>query len=60
MTVTPMSTLINAVQELARNESLSGVTAEISGEKYTFREPPEFVDGISRENLEAFWTLGYA
>jgi hypothetical protein len=60
MTVTPMLTLINAVHELTTNESHNGVIAEISGEKFTFREPPEFVDDISRENLEAFWTLGYA
>jgi len=60
MTVTPMSTLLSAVQELATNESLSGITAEISGPKFTFRDPPEFVDDISKQNLEAFWTLGYA
>lgn len=60
MTITPMSTLINAVQELVTNESLSGVTAEVSGEKFTFRDPVEFVDEISRKNMDAFWALGYA
>jgi len=60
MTVTPMSTLINAVHELTTNESLSGITAEISGDKFTFRDQPAFVDEISRQNMEAFWTLGYA
>ncbi|KUJ14469.1 putative short chain dehydrogenase/reductase [Mollisia scopiformis] len=60
MTITPMSTLLNAVGELAMNESLSGVTAEISGAKFTFRGPPEFVDDISRQNMDAFWALGYA
>lgn len=60
MTVTPMSTLLSAVQELTTNENLNGITAEISGPKFTFRDPPEFVDDISKKNLEAFWTLGYA
>lgn len=60
MTITPMETLISAVADFVKNENLNGVIAEISGEKYTIREPYEYVDEISRENLEAFWTLGYA
>ncbi|CZR63869.1 related to short chain dehydrogenase/reductase [Phialocephala subalpina] len=60
MTVTPMATLISAVQEFTMNETLSGVIAEVSGEKFTIRSPPEFVDDISKKNLDAFWALGYA
>jgi len=60
MKITPMSTLLNAVQEFVRNESLTGQCAEISGEKHTFRDQPEYVDDMTRDNLEAFWTLGYA
>lgn len=60
MTITPMSTLISAIQEFATNESLSGIIAEVSGEKFTIRSPPEFVDEISKKNLDAFWALGYA
>ncbi len=60
MTATPMSTLISAVQEFVLNESLSGVTAEVSGAKFTIRDPPEHVDEITTQNLNAFWALGYA
>lgn len=60
MTLTPMSTLISAAQEFTMNESLSGIIAEISGEKFTIRSPPEFVDEISKKNFDAFWALGYA
>ncbi len=60
MVATPMSTLISAVEEFTTNTGLSGVTAEISGEKFTIRHPPEFVDEITKKNFDAFWALGYA
>lgn len=60
MKLTPMPTLLNAVQEFCANTSLTGVTAEISGEKFTFRTPPEWVDDITRENIAMFSKLGYA
>lgn len=60
MALTPMSTLISAIQEFTTNTSLTGVTAEISGEKFTIRHPPEFVDDITKKNFDAFWALGYA
>jgi NAD(P)-dependent dehydrogenase (short-subunit alcohol dehydrogenase family) len=60
MTLTPISLAVDAVRELATNTQLMGVTAEISGNKYTFREQPEWVDEISRTNFEQFWKLGYA
>jgi hypothetical protein len=55
-----MSTAINAVQEFLSNPQLTGRTAEVSGDKITFREPPEFVDEITRQNIATFWTMGYA
>jgi hypothetical protein len=57
---TPMSTAIKAVQEFLINPQLTGRTAEISGNKFTFREPPEYVDEITKLNFDAFWALGYA
>jgi hypothetical protein len=60
MVITPMSTLISAIQEFTTNTSLTGVTAEISGQKFTIRQPPEFVDDITKKNFHAFWALGYA
>jgi hypothetical protein len=55
-----MSTLVNVVQQFCTNPNLSGVTAEISGEKATFRDPPDWVDDITRENIAMFSKLGYA
>jgi hypothetical protein len=60
MRLTPMSTLVNVVQQFCTNPNLSGVTAEISGEKATFRDPPDWVDDITRENIAMFSKLGYA
>ena len=60
MQLTPMSTLLNTVKEFCLDPSLTGVTAEISGEKGTHRWPPEYVDDITRENMEMFVKLGYA
>lgn len=60
MKITPMQTLIDGVEELVKNKSLTGVTLEISGENFTIREPPEFVDDLTRHNFDAFWALGYA
>lgn len=58
MALTPISVLVDVVRELVMNPKLTGVVAEISGEKYTFREPPDFVDEITRQNMDAFWALG--
>lgn len=60
MHLTPMSTLLNAVHQFCTNPNLSGVTAEISGEKAAFREPPDWVDDITKENIAMFSKLGYA
>ena len=60
MLLTPMSVAIDAVNEFVMNSRLSGVTAEISGEKFTVREPPEMVDEMTKKNFDTFWSLGYA
>jgi hypothetical protein len=60
MLLTPMSVAIDAIREFVMNQKLSGVTAEISGQKFTIREPPELVDEMTRKNFETFWSLGYA
>lgn len=60
MKLTPMTTLLNSVHQFCTDTTLTGVTAEISGEKGTFRRPPEYVDEITRENMEMFVKLGYA
>ena len=60
MKLTPMSTLLNTLKEFCMDTSLTGVTAEVSGEKGTHRWPPEYVDEITKENMEMFVKLGYA
>lgn len=60
MLLTPMSVAIDAIREFVANPIMTGVTAEISGEKFTIREPPELVDEMTRKNFDTFWSLGYA
>ncbi|KAF9886278.1 hypothetical protein FE257_011891 [Aspergillus nanangensis] len=60
MILTPMSTAINAVAEFVSDESLTGKIAELHAEKFTFVEPPAYVDEDTRKNIEMFWSLGYA
>lgn len=60
MIVTPMETLIRGVDQFVKDDTLSGVVAEIHGDKVTLRPPHEFVDEDTRKNIEMFWTLGYA
>ncbi len=60
MLLTPMSVAIDAIRVFVANQSMTGVTAEISGEKFTIRDPPELVDELTRKNFETFWSLGYA
>ena len=60
MLLTPMSVAIDAIREFVANPKLSGITAEISGEKFTIREPPELVDEMTRKNFDTFWSLGYS
>lgn len=60
MTLTPMSVAVDAVREFVTKPQMTGVTAEISGEQFTIREPPEWVDEITKKNFDTFWSLGYA
>jgi hypothetical protein len=60
MILTPISTAVKAVDNFVAKPELSGIIAEISGEEFTFRSPPEYVDEMTRKNFEMFETLGYA
>jgi hypothetical protein len=60
MVLTPISTAVSAVEEFVKEPVLSGVIAEISGHRFTFRHTPEYVDSDTKSNLEMFWKLGYA
>lgn len=55
-----MATLLRAVDQFLADPSVSGEVAEIHGHKVTIRPPHEYVDEESRQNIETFWTLGYA
>lgn len=59
MTLTPMETLIRAVDQFLSSPSLSGAVAEIHGENMTIRPPHEYVDDESRQNFVMFWKLAY-
>jgi len=60
MILTPMSVAVDAIREFVSKPELTGSTAEISGDKFTLRTQPEFVDGITVKNFDTFWSLGYA
>lgn len=60
MKLTPMTTLLNAVKDFCLDTTLTGVTAEISGDKAHHRNHPAYVDEITKENLEMFIKLGHA
>jgi len=60
MTLTPMSTAIDAIRGFMDDPKLTGIIAEVHGNKVSFRAPPEYVDEDSRNNLETFWKLGYS
>lgn len=60
MILTPMSVAVDAIREFATKPDLTGSTAEISGDKFTLRTQPEFVDDITEKNFATFWSLGYA
>jgi len=60
MTVTPMETLVRAVDQFLADPSVSGTVAEVHGDRVTIRPPHEYVDKESGDNIETFWRLGYA
>ncbi|CAG8958597.1 hypothetical protein HYFRA_00009914, partial [Hymenoscyphus fraxineus] len=55
MKCTPMSVAMDAIVEFLSKPLLTGRVAEISGDRFTFREAPEWVDAITKENSDAFW-----
>lgn len=60
MILTPVSTAVKAVQNFVSKPELSGIIAEISGDDFTFRPHPEYVDAMTKSNLDMFGKLGYA
>jgi len=60
MELTPIELVVQAVRDFIADPDITGATAEISGEKITMRESPEYVDDATRKNMDAFWSLGYA
>ncbi|KAM7205104.1 hypothetical protein V8F20_003241 [Naviculisporaceae sp. PSN 640] len=60
MVVTPMATVLRAVDQLLADRSITGEVAEIHGENVTLRPHHEYVDEDSRQNLLVFERLGYA
>jgi len=60
MCLTPMSTLVDAVEHLIAEPSLSGSVAEVHGDKMTISLPQPYVDEPTRKNIEMFWTFGSA
>jgi hypothetical protein len=60
MTLTPMSTLTRAVSDFVADPTRTGEIAEVHGDNVTVRSHHDWVDQDSQDNLEMFWTLGYA
>lgn len=60
MKMTPMSTLVKAVDGFVEDASRTGQVVEVHGDKVTVREVYGYVDADSEANLRNFWSLGYA
>jgi hypothetical protein len=60
MILTSISVVLDVVRAFVSKPQITGVTAEISGPKFTIRDPPEYVDEMTAKNFDAFWNLGYA
>jgi len=60
MHLTPISVAVDAIREFTTKPEMTGTIAEISGEKFTLRSPPDYVDEITKKNMDTFWSLGYA
>ncbi|XDG05165.1 hypothetical protein ABKA04_004780 [Annulohypoxylon sp. FPYF3050] len=58
--ITPHSTLIKGIAQLIADPKISGVVAEIHGEKVTLRTHHEYVDDDTKANMEVFWKHGIA
>ncbi|KAK6709495.1 hypothetical protein SNK04_010441 [Fusarium graminearum] len=60
MVITPMSTLIRAVEQFVTDPSRSGQTAELNEEEITLRPHVEYANAGAEHNNKMFWKLGYA
>ncbi|GIZ44590.1 hypothetical protein CKM354_000778400 [Cercospora kikuchii] len=49
---TPLETVAKAVQTILSDSTLVGKIAEVSEDRVTWAEPPAFVDGSTKKNLE--------
>jgi len=60
MNITPMSSLLKAVDLLLEDRKLNGQMVEIFGDNIHLRDAPMvFHHGVD-ENFEQFWALGHA
>ncbi|CEI41642.1 hypothetical protein FVEN_g3711 [Fusarium venenatum] len=60
MVITPMSTLIRAVQQFVTEPSRTGQVAELNEDTITMRPPVEYANAGAEHNNRMFWKLGYA
>lgn len=60
MVITPMSTLIRAVEQFVTDPSRSGQVAELNEEEITLRPHVEYANAGAEHNNKMFWKLGYA
>ncbi|KAG8667754.1 hypothetical protein FPOAC1_012593 [Fusarium poae] len=60
MVITPMSTLIKAVEQFVTQPSRTGEVAELNEETITMRPPVEYANAGAEHNNKMFWKLGYA
>ncbi|RDL36183.1 uncharacterized protein BP5553_06795 [Venustampulla echinocandica] len=58
MQLTPMQTALDAIEAFLNDSAMTGGTAEISGEKFTLREAPAFIDDITAKNFVVFGEKG--
>lgn len=58
MHLTPMQTALDAIEAFLNNPTMVGCTAEISGEKFTLREAPAYLDERTAKNFVVFGEKG--
>lgn len=60
MIMTPMTTLVKAVDGFVSDPKRTGQVVEVHGDSVTVRNVYPYVDADSEYNLRHFWSLGYA
>lgn len=60
MRITPMRTVLDAVDGFFSKEQLTGAIALCSGDRVTLLDAPEFADEEVKDNFQRFWNLGFA